>query len=139
MKLKPKFYLNIESSSSAAVWPFTSREHPEIDKRIQENYYSDEDFSSTGFDIADMEDLLRIVKFYEGSGVRMTLGVITKMPELEVNAYLGDKHHGGPGFTFRSLESESLSPRTAASKLDAISSALMRWDHEQSKANNPKA
>jgi hypothetical protein len=133
-KAECKFYLNITSSNSGDVWPFEAREHPEIDERIRDSYYADEDDASCGFDIKDMEDLLKILKFYDGKSVRMTMGVEVTTAEVETSASLSPQWQGGAKGFFRSLEKDDISPGAASSKMIAIAHALSRWEKNQQKA-----
>lgn len=129
-----KFYLNITSGHSSDVWPMEARHHPEIDERIRDSYFADEDDAACGFDITDMEDLLKILKFYEGKSVRMTLGVKVTTAEVETTASLSPQwpSGGAQGF-FRSLEKNDLSPEAASSKMIAIAHALSRWEKKNRK------
>jgi len=128
-----KFYLNITSAHSADVWPMDARHHPDIDERIRDSYFADEDDAACGFDITDMEDLLKILKFYEGKPVRMTLGVKVTTAEVETSASLSPQWQGGAKGFFRSLEKDDLSPDAAASKLIAVAHALSRWESKNRK------
>lgn len=129
-----KFYLNITSSNSGEVWPFNSRENPDIDKRISDSYFADTDDASCGFEISDMEDLLKIIKFYDGRSVNMTMGVTVKTDEIETSASMSGSWQGGVIGFFRSLEKDDLSPGAAASKMIAIAHALAKWEKNQKTA-----
>jgi hypothetical protein len=129
---KPLFTLRVEAQDSSAVWPMVlRRDDPAMHDRIQEGFYADEDFATVGFDIADMDDLLRLLKFYEGRAVQMSLGVTITTPEMEATASLSSNFRGGPRQSVRALETEALSPATAASKLQAIAHSLTKWKGEK--------
>jgi hypothetical protein len=127
-----KFSLNIRSSSSMEVWPMEAK--GEIRDRIQDSYYVDDDEAMTGFDIKGIEDLMEILKFYDGRSVHISLGVKVKTPEFSTHAALCEKWQRGTSASFCAMETEDLSPVTAASKMIAIAHALSRWE----KKNNPK-
>lgn len=130
-----KFHLNIHSSNSGEVWPFIARtQHPDIDERIKDTYFADEDDAACSFEITDMEDLLKILKFYDGRSVRMTMGVTVTTQEIETSACISPQWQGGISGFFRSLEKDDLSPGAASSKMIAIAHALSRWE----KKNTPK-
>jgi hypothetical protein len=129
----PKFYLNVSSSNSGDVWPFTAKDDPAMDARIKETYYADEDESMCGFEVTDIEDLLKILKFYDGRSVRITMGVTVTTPEFETTASLSPAWQRGTLAFFRALEKEDLTPATAANKMIAIAHALSRWDAKQRK------
>lgn len=111
----------------------------EIRDRIQESYYIDDDEAMTGFDIDSIEDLMEILKFYAGRSVNISLGVKVKTPEISTDAVLCEKLQRGTRSSFRALETEDLSPATAASKMIAIAQALSRWEKKNNPKNTPSA
>ena len=123
-----KFSLNIHSSNSGQVWPFDAKDNPKLDERIRESYFADEDDAAVGFDISDIEDLIEILKFYAGRGVHISLGVTVDTPELTTYAALCEKWPRATHASFHAVETEALSPATAASKMIAIAHALGRWE-----------
>lgn len=134
------FTLHVCSQDSSNVWPMKARDHKDIDERIQKNYFADEDESSTFFEISDIEDLQKILKFYDGLTTRMTLSSSLEAPEFTANTSLANAWQRGIHGSFRMMEKEDLSPATAANKLIAISHALQRWekDHLLCKPCPPK-
>ena len=129
-----KFFLHVSSQNQGEVWPINMRDNPAMDARIQENYYADEDEASATFEISDMEDLLAVMKLYQGKSVRLSLNVTVEAPEFSTHANLSEKWQRGVSGSFRMIESDDVSPATAANKLIAIAHSLSRW---QSK-NQPK-
>ena len=129
------FSLNIHSSNSSQVWPMEARQNPNLDERIKESYYADEDYAAVGFDIEGIEDLMEILKLYAGRSVHISLGVEVKTPEFSTHAALCEKWQRGTSACFRALEPEDLSPATAASKMIAIADALSRWEKKNSLPN----
>lgn len=123
-----KFSLNIHSSNSGEVWPMEARDNPKLDERIRESYYDDGDDAAVGFDIESIEDLMEILKFYAGRSVHISLGVTVETPEIQTHAALCEKWQRGTSASYRALETEDLSPSTAASKMIAIAHALSRWE-----------
>ena len=132
-----KFSLNVRSSSSMDVWPMEAK--GKIKDRIQESYYVDDDEAMTGFDIDSIEDLMEILKFYEGRSVHISFGVKVKTPEISTHAVLCEKWQRGTKASFRALETEDLSPATAASKMIAIAHSLSRWEKKNNSKNTPNA
>jgi hypothetical protein len=132
-KASVKFSLNIHSSNSGEVWPMAARDNPKLEERIRESYYADEDEAAVAFDIEGIEDLMEILNFYAGRSVHISLGVEVKTPEFLTHAALGEKWQRGTHASFRALETEDLSPATAASKIIAIAHALSRWERKASK------
>jgi hypothetical protein len=130
-----KFSLNVHSSNSGEVWPMESRDNPKLDERIRESYYADEDEACVGFNIDSIEDLMEILKFYAGRPVRISLGVTVETPEISTHAALSEKWQRGTSASFRSMETEDLSPATAASKMIAIAHALSRWEKKNGLPN----
>ena len=131
-----KFSLNVHSSNTGEVWPMEARDNPKLDERIRESYYADEDDAAVGFDIDGIEDLMEILKFYAGRSVHISLGVEVKTPEFSTHAALCEKWQRGTSASFRALETEDLSPATAASKMIAIAHALSRWEKKNSLPND---
>lgn len=131
-----KFSLNVHSSNTGEVWPMEARDNPKLDERIRESYYADEDDAAVGFDIEGIEDLMEILKFYAGRSVHISLGVEVKTPEFSTHAALCEKWQRGTSASFRALESDDLSPATAASKMIAIAHALSRWEKKISLPND---
>jgi hypothetical protein len=127
-----KFSLNVHSSNSGGVWPMESRDNPKLDERIRESYHADEDEACVGFDIDSIEDLMGILKFYAGRPVHISLGVTVETPEISTHAALSEKWQRGTSASFRSMETDDLSPATAASKMIAIAHALSRWEKKNS-------
>ena len=127
-KATVKFSLNIYSSNTGEVWPLEARDNPKLDARIKESYYADEDNACVGFDIADIEDLLEILKFYADRSVHISLGVTVETPEFSIHAALCEKWQRGTIASFRAIEKDDLSPATAANKMIAIAHALSRWE-----------
>ena len=134
-----KFSLNVHSSSSMDVWLMEARDNPKLDERIRESYYADEDDAAVGFDIEGIEDLMEILKFYAGRSVHISLGVEVKTPEFSTHAVLCEKWQRGTEASFRALETEDLSPATAASKMIAIAHSLSRWEKKNNSKNTPNA
>ena len=134
-----KFSLNVHSSSSMDVWLMEARDNPKLDERIRESYYADEDDAAVGFDIEGIEDLMEILKFYAGRSVHISLGVEVKTPEFSTHAALCEKWQRGTKASFRALETEDLSPATAASKMIAIAHSLSRWEKKNNSKNTPNA
>ena len=128
----PKFFLNV-SGPSSEVWPYVKDSNP-INDRIIESYFADEDLSSTGFEITDMEDLVSVLKYYDGKNVELSLTFEVKSSEMESHATLGSKYFGQHG-SYRFLQEGTLSPKAAASKLVSISHALERWEKQQTTGN----
>jgi len=131
---QPIFSLMVESSNSAAVWPHrVGKEDPAFEERIRDGYHADEDFACVGFDITDMDDLLRILRFYEGSGVEISLQSNVRTEEWAAAATLRSKWRGGPYTHFRAINTGAISPATAASKLSAIAQGLAEWERKNGK------
>jgi hypothetical protein len=131
---QPIFSLMVESSNSATVWPHrVGKEDPDFEDRIRAGHYADEDFACVGFGITDMDDLLRILRFYEGSGVEMSLQSNVRTEEWAAAATLRSKWRGGPNAHFRAINTGAISPATAASKLSAIAQGLAEWDRKNGK------
>jgi hypothetical protein len=129
----PKFYLNVTSLNPSEVWPLDARHNPELDERIKETYYADEDEATCGFELKDMEDLLKILKFYDGKSVKLTLGVTVTTPEFETVASLSPGWPRALHASFRALEKDDLSPSSAANRIIAIAHALTKWERNQEK------
>jgi len=132
-----KFTLAVFSSSSSEVWPLKSREDKEMDERIQKHYYADEDDAHTSFEITDMDDLIRILKFYEGTNATLSLAATVKTGEFETWAALHCKWQGSIKSHFQAVESADVSPGTAAKKLLALANAMARWDQKHPQPNVP--
>lgn len=130
-----KFLLNIHSFNTGEVWPMEAIDNPKLNERIRESYYAVEDDVAVGFDIDGIEDLMEILKFYAGRSVHISLGVTVETPEIQTHAALGEKWQRGTSASFRALETEDLSPATAASKMIAIAHSLSRWEKKNSLQN----
>ena len=128
-----KFSLNLHSSSFADVWPLEARHHPKLDDRIRDSYYSDEDAAYASFELTSIEDMLDILKFYDGRSIRMSLGVTVDSPEFSTSAALSQNFPRSIYGSFRALQSDDLSPATAASKIIAIAHSLSRWEEKNAK------
>jgi hypothetical protein len=122
-----KFTLHVSSSSPTAVWPVGSKTDPELDQRIQENYWADEDDCSASFQIADMDDLRMLMDFYREKTVTMRLIANIETNEWSAHAGISPKFQGAVTGHHRAKEGAELSPATAAKKLDAIAHALAKW------------
>ena len=79
--------------------------------------------------------IMEILKLYAGRSVHISLGVEVKTPEFSTHAALCEKWPRGTSACFRALETEDLSPATAASKMIAIAHALSRWEKKNSLPN----
>ncbi len=122
-----KFTLHVSSSSPTAVWPVGNKTDPELDQRIQENYWADEDDCSVSFQIADMDDLRMLMDFYREKTVSMRLIANIETNEWSAHAGISPKFQGSISGHHRAKEGAELSPATAAKKLDAIAHALAKW------------
>ena len=131
-----KFSLNVHSTNSGEVWPMDARDNPKLDERIRDSYFADEDEAAVGFEIADIEDLMEILKFYAGRSVHISLGVEVKAPEFSTHAALCEKWQRGASASFRAVETDDMSPATASSKMIAIAHALSRWERKNTLPNS---
>lgn len=125
-----KFFMHVTSSDSSQVWPHSKDK--EMDERIKETYFHDEDWASASFEVKNMPDLLKIVRFYEGKRVEMTLTFQVDAPEFTTKATLADRNPPSHA-TFRFKEEGVLSPQTAANKIAAISHAMQRWVRDENR------
>ena len=125
-----KFTLHISHEDSSQVWPIQSREHPEIDARIEESYYADPDECCASIEIRDTDDLRSILKFYAESCARIILGVGIDTPDIKTYAAM-DRHHIASGCN--ASNAEAISPGTAAAKLRSVAGALEKWEKDQLK------
>ena len=124
------FTLAVFSANTADVWPLKAREDKEMDDRIQEHYWADADDAHTVFHIRDMDDLIRVLKFYEGTSATMSLVAVVETPEFRASASLQTKWQGGIQSHFNAVESADVSPGTAAKKLLALAHAMERWNQK---------
>ena len=129
--ITPRFVLHVESGDSSAVWPYLPKaDHSDRDliKRIEEGYFADEDSATASLEISDLDDLRRILEFYKDRRIdRMNLVTVISMDELDVNASMSSGVDRRSMGSIRFKEKENLSPEVAASKIEAITSALKRW------------
>jgi len=130
MTTTAKFTLHISHDDSSQVWPIHSREHPEIDARIEESYYHDSDEACASIEIRDTDDLRAILKFYSESRARIVLGVGIDTPDIKTYASM-DRHHIASGYY--ASNAEAISPGTAAAKLRSMAGALEKWERDQPK------
>jgi hypothetical protein len=130
---KANFHLSVYSSNMGAIWPAEAKQNPNLDARIRESIFDDEDESSASFEISDIEDLAEIMKLYAGQPVRMRIAIEIKSDDFSVFASLGSNALGNYA-SFRALEKDDISPATAAEKLQAISHSLMNWERNNNKA-----
>jgi len=130
MTTTAKFTLHISHEDSSQVWPIHSREHPEIDTRIEESYYHDSDEACVSIEIRDTNDLRAILKFYAESRARIILGVGIDTPDIKTYASM-DRHHIASGYY--ASNAEAISPGTAAAKLRSMAGALEKWEKDQLK------
>jgi hypothetical protein len=122
-----KFTLHVSSCNPAQVWPINSKTEPELEQRIEENYWSDEDECCVSFQVADMDDLRMLMEFYREKTVTMRLIANIETNEWSAHAGISPKFQGAVTGHHRAKEGAELSPATAAKKLDAIAHALSRW------------
>ena len=125
-----KFTLHISHEDSSQVWPIHSREHPEIDARIEENYYADPDECCASIEIRDMDDLRAILKFYEESRASFILGASIETPEFKTYSSMDLNFITGG---YHAINTEALSPGVAAAKLRSMAQALEKWERYQLK------
>ena len=125
-----KFTLHISHEDSSQVWPINSREHPEIDARIEESYYHDSDEACVSIEIRDTDDLRAILKFYSESRARIILGVGIDTPDIKTYASMNG-HHIASGYY--ASNAEAISPGAAAAKLRSMAGALEKWEKDQLK------
>jgi len=136
---KANFHLSVYSSNMGAIWPAEAKQNPNLDARIRESIFDDEDESSVSFEISDIEDLLEILNLYAGRPVRMSIGVEIKSDDFSAFASLRSHAFGsysGIHASFRALEKDDISPATAAEKLQAISHSLLNWERNNNKATS---
>ena len=122
-----KFTLHVSSCNPAQVWPFFGGKDSELEQRIEENYWSDEDESCVSFNVSDMDDLRMLMEFYRKKTVTMRLVANIETNEWSAHAGISPKFQGAITGHHRAKEGAELSPATAAKKLDAIAHALARW------------
>ena len=125
-----KFTLHISHDDSSQVWPIHSREHPEIDARIEESYHHDSDEACVSIEIRDTDDLRAILKFYSESRARIILGVGIDTPDIKIYAAM-DRHRIASGCN--ASNTEAISPSTAAAKLRSVAGALEKWERDEAK------
>lgn len=128
MNAKAKFHLNVRSSNAGHVWPMEARNNKDLDDRLQESFYADEDEATASFEIRDIEDLVKLVKFYDGRPVILTVHAQVETDQFFSHAGLSHGWDGGPSAWIKSLEKDDISPTTAASRLQAIAFALEKWE-----------
>jgi len=134
---KANIHLSVYSSNMGAIWPAEAKQKPNLDARIRESIFDDEDESSVSFEISDIEDLMEIINLYSGRPVRMTIGVEIKSDDFSAFASLQSHAFGKDKAihaSFRALEKDDISPATAAEKLQAISHSLLNWERNNNKA-----
>lgn len=129
------FTLAVFSSNAADVWPPKSRKDKEMDERIQEHYWADADDAHTVFHIRDMDDLLRVLKFYEGTRATMSLTTVVETPEFRASAALHPQWQGGVQSHFNNVEPAPVSPGNAAKKLLVLAHAMAQWDQKNPQQN----
>ena len=122
-----KFTLHVSSSNPAQVWPFFGGKDSELERRIEENYWSDEDESCVSFKVSDMDDLRMLMEFYREKTVTMRFIANIETNEWSAHAGISPKFQGAITGHHRAKEGAELSPATAAKKLDAIAHALSTW------------
>jgi hypothetical protein len=122
-----KFTLHVSSPNPAQVWPIDGKAEPELERRIEENYWSDEDECCVSFKVSDMDDLRMLMEFYREKTVTMRLIANIETNEWSAHAGISPKFQGAITGHHRAKEGAELSPATAAKKLDAIAHALSRW------------
>ena len=125
-----KFTLHVTSDDSSQVWPIRSREHPEIDARIEESYYADPDECCASIEIRDMDDLRAILKFYEESHASFILGASIETPEFK--NYSSMDLNGIQG-GFHAVHTDALPPGAAAARLRSMAQAMEKWERDEAK------
>lgn len=129
------FALHVASQNSGEVWPHGIA--PQLEERIKENYYVDDDEAMTTFRVTDMDDLLMLIDFYRTKLVRLVLTAEVKTPELCTTASLVPSHQGRKHGTVRLMEEGPMSTMTAALKLQAIARALVTPEKPTAKPKQP--
>jgi hypothetical protein len=122
-----KFTLHVSSSNPAQVWPINGKTEPELERRIEANYWADEDECCVSFRIADMDDLRMFMDFYREKTVTMRLVANIETNEWSAHAGISPRFQGAITGCHRAKEGAQLSPDAAAKKLDAIAHALAKW------------
>ena len=122
-----KFTLHVSSCNPAQVWPFFGGKDSELEQRIEESYWSDEDESCVSFKVSDMDDLRMLMEFYREKTVTMRFIANIETNEWSAHAGISPKFQGAITGHHRAKEGAELSPATAAKKLDAIAHALSTW------------
>ena len=130
-----KFYLRVSACTGTNVIPFRAKEHPELYAEAIENLSADEDFQGTGFEIKDMDELIRIMALYQDKGVQLEIAADVETPEFKTSATLAGKRRGGRAVCgwFGFIRTELLSPMTAAERLVAVAHALQKWERNRTK------
>lgn len=125
MTTRPKatFSIRVESTNPCEVWPPDAHKHPRIDKQIAESYFYEEDDASASLEIANIDELLSVIAFYNGRAVKLTLETMVTTPDVETTSYL---NWSGSVAYITAREPDKLSPEMAAQKLTAIANALTR-------------
>lgn len=126
MTTRPKatFSIRVESTNPCEVWPTDAHKtHPKIDKQISESYFYDQDDTSASLEIANIDDLLAVIAFYNGRAVKLTLETMVTTPDVETTSYLS---WSGSIAYITAREPDKLTPEMAAQKLMAIANALTR-------------
>jgi hypothetical protein len=122
-----KFTLHVSSSNPAQVWPFFGGTDSELERRIEENFWQDEDESCVSFQVSDMDDLRMLMEFYREKTVNMRLVANIETSEWSAHAGISPRFEGEITGHYRAKEGAELSPAAAAKKLDAIAHALAKW------------
>ena len=128
MNAKAKFHLNVRSSNAGHVWPMEARNDKDLDDRLQDSFYADEDEAAASFELRDMEDLVKLIKFYDGRPVILAVHAQVETDQFVSYAGLSRGWDGGPSASVQSLEKDDISPSTASSRLQAIAFALEKWE-----------
>jgi hypothetical protein len=122
-----KFTLHVSSSNPAQVWPINGKTEPELERRIEESFWQDDDECCASINVSDMDDLRMLMEFYREKTVTMRLIANIETNEWSAHAGISPKFQGAITGHHRAKEGAELSPATAAKKLDAISHALAKW------------
>ena len=133
MNAKAKFHLNVRSSNAGHVWPMEARNDKDLNDRLQDSFYADEDEATASFELRDIEDLVKLINFYNGRPVILAIHAQVETDQFISYAGLSRGWDGGPSASVQSIEKDDISPTTASSRLQAIAFALEKWE----RANNP--
>jgi hypothetical protein len=98
-----------------------------LERRIEENFWQDEDESCVSLNVSDMDDLRMLMDFYREKTVTMRLIANIETNEWSAHAGISPKFQGAITGYHRAKEGAQLSPDAAAKKLDAIAHALAKW------------